>query len=179
MVLVGYHKIGAYRLYNPITGKIVISKDIVIDENESWNWTSNSTTREPLMNSLVDQSEKQEEVDEILDENIYQNVHNIDENVLNTAENVLNTGENVQNGRPTRTRVAPARLQDCEIIADIEVIEDGDFIHFALLADAEPINHNEALKNEAWKSATTEALIAIERNNTWKLVKLPAGKKAI
>ena len=72
MILVGYHKTGAYRLYNPISGKIMISRDIVIDENESWNWTSNSTTRKPLMNSLLDES-KNEEVDEILDENIDMN----------------------------------------------------------------------------------------------------------
>ena len=32
MILVGYHKIGAYRLFNPINGKIVLSRDIVIDE---------------------------------------------------------------------------------------------------------------------------------------------------
>jgi len=74
------------------------------------------------MNSFVDES-KSEEVDEILDENTDQNVQNIDENVLNTYENVLNTCENVQNGRPPRTRVAPTRLQDCEIIADSEVTE--------------------------------------------------------
>jgi len=69
MILVGYHKIGAYRLYNLVGGKIMISRDIVIDENESWNWTSNSTTRKPLMNSLLDES-KNMEVEEILDENI-------------------------------------------------------------------------------------------------------------
>jgi len=69
--------------------------------------------------------------------------------------------------------------EDCEVIADSEVIEDGDLVHFALLADVEPINHNEALKNKARKSVMTEELEAIERNNTWKLVKLPAGKKTI
>ena len=28
----------AYRLYNPITKKICISRDVVCDENSSWNW---------------------------------------------------------------------------------------------------------------------------------------------
>jgi len=57
MILVGYHKTGAYRLYNPVTGKIMISRDIVIDENESWYLISNSTTRKPLLNSLLYESE--------------------------------------------------------------------------------------------------------------------------
>ena len=165
MTLVGYQRTRAYRLYNPITRKIMISRDIVIDENESWNWTSNNTTREPLMNSLVDGLEN-EEVDEILDENIVVNVQNI-------VENVRNTTANVQNDRPQKTRVASARLQDYEVIADSEVTEDGDLVHFALLEDVEPINHNEDSKNEAWKSAMIEELAALEMNNTWKLVKLP------
>ena len=28
----------AYRLYNPTTKKIHISRDVVFDENKSWNW---------------------------------------------------------------------------------------------------------------------------------------------
>jgi len=28
----------AYRLYDPISKKIIISKDVVFEENECWNW---------------------------------------------------------------------------------------------------------------------------------------------
>lgn len=37
MILVSYHKAGAYRLFNPINGKLIISRYIIIDENEAWN----------------------------------------------------------------------------------------------------------------------------------------------
>ena len=37
LVLVGYHCTGAYRLLKPITGKIVISRDVTVDELSSWN----------------------------------------------------------------------------------------------------------------------------------------------
>ena len=30
-----------YRLYNPLSGKIVTSRDVVFDENECWNWQGN------------------------------------------------------------------------------------------------------------------------------------------
>lgn len=43
-----YHKTRTYRWFNPISGNIIISKDIVIGENETWNWESNNTTRKPL-----------------------------------------------------------------------------------------------------------------------------------
>ncbi|MCH95374.1 retrovirus-related pol polyprotein from transposon tnt 1-94, partial [Trifolium medium] len=38
MIIVGYHSAGSYRLYNPRTKKIVITRDVFIDENNSWNW---------------------------------------------------------------------------------------------------------------------------------------------
>lgn len=44
---------------------------------------------------------------------------------------------------PQRTRVALAILQDYEVIVDKEVTKDGDFVHFPLLADGEPINDKE------------------------------------
>jgi len=45
MVLVGYHPIGAYRLCNLVTKEIYISKDVVANEEESWDWTTQNSSR--------------------------------------------------------------------------------------------------------------------------------------
>lgn len=45
----------------------------------------------------------------------------------------------------------PTRLKDCEVTDNNEVIEDEDLVLFELLADVEPINHDELLQSEAWK----------------------------
>jgi len=37
-IFVGYHPTGAYKLYNPITNKVVISRDVLIDESAEWKW---------------------------------------------------------------------------------------------------------------------------------------------
>lgn len=71
------------------------------------------------------------------------------------------------------------RLQDYEVIVDNEVTYDGDFFHFPLLADAEPINHDEVMKSEVWENAMIEELASIKRNHTWQLFKLPSNTKAI
>lgn len=71
------------------------------------------------------------------------------------------------------------RLQDCEVIVNNKVTEDGDLVHFSKLADVESINYNEALKNEGCKTTMIEELTSIERNGTWKLVKFPVDTKAI
>lgn len=59
MILVGYHKTGAYRLLIPITGKILVSKDIVVDENSAWNW---EIINKPIMsNNLYEEGNEQGE----------------------------------------------------------------------------------------------------------------------
>jgi len=45
MVLVGYHPTGAYRLCNPVTKEICISRDVVVNEEESWDWTTQNNSR--------------------------------------------------------------------------------------------------------------------------------------
>ena len=37
--LIGYgEKPMGYKLYNPVTQKIIFSRDVIFDENKSWNW---------------------------------------------------------------------------------------------------------------------------------------------
>lgn len=68
--------------------------------------------------------------------------------------------------RSQRTRVLPARLQDCKLVGDDEVTPDGDFVHFSLLAVIELINYCKALKDKQWKEVMVEELKVIEINNT-------------
>jgi len=39
-------------------------------------------------------------------------------------------------------------------------------VHFALLADAKPINYEAALSEEMWRTSMIEKLNSINRNNT-------------
>jgi hypothetical protein len=73
----------------------------------------------------------------------------------------------------------PSRLADCELLTDSAVNNEGELLHFALLADAEPVNVKDALQSSVWKAAMIDELKSIEKNQTWELVKLPNGKKTI
>ncbi|CAJ2628037.1 unnamed protein product [Trifolium pratense] len=46
MILIGYHPTGAYKLYNPVTQKVHISRDVIVNEEEKWKWE-----KEPVYNS--------------------------------------------------------------------------------------------------------------------------------
>lgn len=78
--------------------------------------------------------------------------------------------------RSTRQRGLPQRLQDCEFFRDNKVNDDGDFVHFALLAESQPVKMKEASSDPKWMK---EEMESIEKNKTWELIDLPYGKKSI
>ena len=58
----------AYRLYDPVSKKIVVSRDVIFEENECWNWgRSNKEARLDVLEwgdsngSEIDQSEEEAE----------------------------------------------------------------------------------------------------------------------
>lgn len=41
MVLIGYHSIGGYKLFDLVSKHIMISRDVMIDEMKYWDWDDN------------------------------------------------------------------------------------------------------------------------------------------
>ena len=65
------------------------------------------------------------------------------------------------------------------MLNDGAINDEGEIVHFALLAESEPLTVEEAMQNKKWIKAMNEELNSIEKNNTWELVELPKNKKAI
>jgi hypothetical protein len=80
--------------------------------------------------------------------------------------------------RLQRIRQAPSRLNDCERVPNNVVNDEGDIIHFALLAYAEPIHYKDVLKSSVMKTMIEE-LQSIDKNHIWELVDLLDNKKKI
>lgn len=134
MILVGHHATDAYKLYDPATQNMSIGRDMVINEGSSWNWQSRSNSSKPHISSLLSDNDN---CDESSDEEVEK--------------------PNVKVGdRPRRTRNISFRLQNCEPVNEYDVTEEANLVHIALLANDEPINHHEALMNEAWKIVIKE-----------------------
>lgn len=65
-------------------------------------------------------------------------------------------------------------------MTDYEVSSfDDSFTHFVLFSDCDPMLFEDAVKESKWREAMNEEIAAIERNNTWELLELPAGQKTI
>ena len=57
LILVGYHPTGAYKALDPVSGKVVISRDLKFDETQSWNWELRRTQQTTMQ--FDDVSEEQ------------------------------------------------------------------------------------------------------------------------
>ena len=117
-------------------------------------------------------SDVDEETDEVEVEGIVENPVEVEEEAVADTPVTVEVEEVMAetSQRPQRNRVLPTRLHDYEVMGDDEITPDGELVHFALLAGAEPINYSEALKINKWKLAMVEELQEIERNNIWELV---------
>ena len=62
IILVEYHKIGAYSLFNLTNKKIVISRHIMIDANYSRDWNYGDEIDKPLMSYGFDEAGNEVEV---------------------------------------------------------------------------------------------------------------------
>ena len=129
MVLIGYHSTGAYKLYSPNDDKLVISRDVVVDESKGWNWSHGLVRQESDTVTTVFEEEQQTEVP--------------------TNRNKEPPEQNVR--RSTRTRTESIRLAGYERFPDQAVDTDGDLIEEAMMiAEAEPINLDQAMNDSNW-----------------------------
>jgi len=152
MILIGYHPIGAYKLYDPRRRKDVINRDVLIDETKGWNWEIN-VAENGERKVIVNLEDKQSEDD------------------------VPSGGEQLT--RSQRGRQVPQTLREYELYSDTTIIAKRDFVHFALLAESEPMSHDEASQSSHWRTTMEEELRSIEKNQIWELVNLPQLKRPI
>ena len=155
----------AYRLYNPLTKKICISKDVVFDESIGWNWESPNKGKSVALELEDNESaEIEEDAHSDLEES---NELDGSDHGSEDAETPL---QNIQ-----RQRQRPVWMNDYtsgEGLSDEETLA-----HF--VAGRDPISFDEAIKSARWRKAMDLEIEAIERNNTWELVELPEGEKPV
>ncbi|KAI3474406.1 hypothetical protein Pfo_029267 [Paulownia fortunei] len=155
----------AYKLYNPNTKRIVVSRDVVFDEQMFWEWNENGPKQHiPADFDGENAEEKQQQQSQPAA--VIQDEPTLAQNLPGATEQ-----------RPERLRRRPAWMTDYEVTR-IDQSEDP-LIHFALFADCDPIAFEEAVKQTKWRNAMNDEIAAIERNNTWELTDLPKGQKTI
>lgn len=160
----------AYRLYNPTNRKIVISRDIIFDEERGWKWNTNKEeTCEPC---LITFSAFGDNIGDTSDGNEIEDCGELEE-VAGDEEEQEETEEPVLR-RSTRQSTKPANLDDYVLLSEMLETE-----RILLYINEEPWDWSEAKDKKVWRDACEEDIVSIKKNKTWTLVDLPDGCKAI
>ncbi|CAJ2640870.1 unnamed protein product [Trifolium pratense] len=146
-----------YKLYNPDTGKTIISRNVIFDEEGEWDWKTSNKDYNFFPQFEEDDVEPEESREDL-------------------ATPPASPTPSSKEGESSSEKTPHFRsLQEI-----YEVTENQDNLTlFCLFADCEPMNFQEAFEKKTWRTAMDEEIKAIKKNETWELVSLPKGHKAI
>ena len=172
----------AYKLFYPITKKIIISKDMIFEEDKSWNWEEERAESTPTALNMNGQNEDESSQEEEEDDNVVvtsqhgeesENVELTPPHMATTESQQSDFTNTLVQGRATRTHRQPSWLGDYE--TNLFVEEEEDLLAMMLTDSADPLTFEEAKTSSKWREEMDTEIQAIERNNTWVLVDPPDG----
>lgn len=171
----------AYRLYDPIRKRIIISKDVRFDEETRWNWEDNIDE-----DKFVECGEAEEEEERNQDENLVTAPATNEEteegdNTESDGERTVSTPEERSDtSRAGRSKLRPVWMKDYVVDGRGLIMEDdGEELVALFLSDEDPEKFEDAIQHDKWRKAMETEIESIEDNNTWELVSLPASVKVI
>ena len=137
-VFIGYdEKTKGYKLLDPISKKVTVSRDVQINEASEWDWN-------------------------------------------NSSEVMIEVGESSPTSINSETTDDEDEPRQPKIRSLHDLYDSTNEVHLVcLLADAENISFEEAVRDKKWQTAMDEEIKAIDRNNTWELTELPEGSQPI
>lgn len=171
-IFVGYsEKSKAYKLFNPITKKTIISRDVKFLEDQAWHEKENATNEnQPFAYTpeSVDNSNHQESRQRL------PRLH-VPAEEGNQGGQQIHSPSSSNESDPT---IAQLRNQKTRSLREIYGQQGDEELHYALLS-YQPVHFEEAVKEKVWVEAMNEEISSIEKNDTWQLVDLPPGKSSI
>ena len=195
----------AYRMYDPEAERIVISRDVVFEEEEKWSWDK---PKEEMSSGLLeweDSNKAIEEEEHVEEEGLEEEIGNspkalvdgspdspvggspnpsVGDSPKSPAGHMSNSPFPTDAGETSksttiqgRNRRKPGWMEDYVVGEDQFEEETQQFVMFTPSDD--PVTFEEAVKSPQWRDAMTLEIQAIEKNGTWELTELPDGAKKI
>ena len=167
-VFIGYDLSSkGYKLYNPSTGKVIVSQDVEFDEEGTWDWK----TQEKEKYDFFPLSEKEDQGNEVHEEPITPPPSP-------TASSPIHESPSSSSSLEGRSSERPRKMRSLQDLYDSTKITN-DVTLFCLFADYEPTRFEEAVRDKKWRNAMDEEIKVIEKNDTWEFAPLPTRKKII
>ncbi|KAK8947207.1 hypothetical protein KSP39_PZI006814 [Platanthera zijinensis] len=144
-IMVGYSQESkGYRLYNPITQRLIISRDTIFDEDKSWDWNA-VEDQTPLFLDFVEDAAEDPSSDSPSQP---PNPPSVEES---------SSDDRYGSSSPKKFRSLTDIYESCNV---------------ALICQ-EPTSFAEAISQPQWAEAMKSEIHMISKNNTWMLVNKP------
>ena len=150
----------AYRLFDPLSSRVVISRDVVFEERMQWRWNDKNVTKkldngefELSLRSLGHYDNDVGEDVEVLDDGNDGENHDED-----NGENL--DVDDIPLRRSTRVSNKPPYLEDYILLAEVESEQ------LLMIINDEPWNFNDAKELKVWIDACKDEISSIEKNKT-------------
>ena len=195
----------AYKLYDPVERKTIISRDVIFNEG---TFAVHNDEIHEADGQLIFYEIDEDTGDQVIEENQQKDKRPADNDGMRLSQSahdgVPNSPRRLSHdggGETASTQVKKLpkwyikTIEDGQMKEQPESSNDGERrsqrlkskhsanVNLALMArvlsEKEPDSFEEANKSKEWRIAMEEEYNSIMKNNTWSLVDLPHGKKAI
>ena len=175
-----------YRLFDPKTRRIVVSKDVIFEEERNWEWEKEFRDQIGVQlewgdDDLNGDENEGETENQINDDGDVSDGSVGDIEFESSDENSeVRSGEGISQGTEAegRERRQPRWMGD---YVSGEGLSEGEEAAYMIqdVGAEDPTVFEDAVKEEKWRKAMDDEIKSIEKNRTWELVNLPPGAKAI
>lgn len=208
MVLLGYERgTKAYRLLDPVTNKMTVSRDVIFEENIPWEWNKVTNTSHSGLDTFTVHYEDSVEnpttgansfgADSVSNSagvsggsgNVAQdsdsqpntpNVGTPNNNTPGATPSDHGSAIASSSGASEGAHGTPLRFRSLSDIFDTtDAVQDFEYSGICMLAADEPTNVEQALEQDCWRRAMQEEMDSIHQNKTWEFLDLPSDHKAI
>ena len=149
-----------YRLYNIETGKVIVSRDVVFNEDACWDW--NDQKEKTVNIQFIEVSEaKQGHEGSSCDFETPCEVRDVPSSSTDISDQGRVTGPQDIDHTPLKYKSIAEIYEKCNMCI------------------VKPESFEEAEKDDSWKKAMKDEILMIEKNDTWELVNRPSDKPVI
>lgn len=205
MVLIGYADgAKAYKVFDPVSGRVQVSRDVIFDEGAGWDWDAAGAAAVPGGGGCSDFTV--EYLTTATSPSPLTSAPSSASSGASASRAVTPSSASTPatlasaSTPATPTFVSPppgvdenldAEQDDCPLryrsMGDLLgnartpgfATRDPEEGELHLLAAEEPASFTEAEQRQEWRRAMLDEIASIEENNTWRLVDLPSGHRAI